>query len=82
MKLFKIHWSDDNYGKDPELMAGCRAFIEDVYNRGGEAGLYLGIGGTLVALATFVAGFAITCEVCKKIDEIKERRNHEQEVIE
>lgn len=78
MKFFEINLVNVPSDANPEDVAALKAFIEDVYNRGANAGFYVGF----VFAASIAVGGLTAHLVTKYIDKRKANRNREQEVIE
>lgn len=77
MKLVKINWVNDVTDDDPETMAALKAFVEDVYNRGANAGFYMGF-----AFATAIAVGGLTAYVVTKQIEKRKEKKYEAIIIE
>ena len=73
MKFFGIKLLNVPSDANPEDVAALKAFIEDVYNRGANVGLFTGFG---LAIA-FIGGGLIAHEVCKRIDKMTENQKTE-----
>lgn len=78
MKFFEINLENVPSDANPEDVVALKAFIEDVYNRGANAGFYVGF----VFAASIAFGGLTAHLVTKHIEKRKANRNHEQEVIE
>lgn len=73
MKIFKINLTNVPSDEDPKVVEAVKAAVEEIYNRGANAGFFMGFG---VAIA-FIGGGLIAHEVCKRIDKMSEIRNQE-----
>lgn len=77
MKFFENNLVNVPSDENPEAVAALKAFIEDVYNRGANAGFYLGF-----AFAASIAVGGLTAHLVTKHIEKRKAKKHETIIIE